>query len=111
MKTYLTLFLAAVMLLFTGCATIDKAAIDTAKSVATVRDAFNSLLPSDFNGPVAISRHDAYFNISITASNVHKDKTDGLWHWTFCHYTRVTSIPITPAFAWHSDVEVTLGAQ
>lgn len=107
MKTRLALILAAVALLFSGCATVNKAAVSTANSVAEVRDAFNSLLPPDFNGPIKLSRHDAYFNISIDAKGVHK--VGNVWSWTYVHYQRMTSLPIFPGTPWKSDVDVELG--
>lgn len=107
MKPYLVMTVAALGLLFTGCATVNKAAVSTANSVAEVRDAFNSLLPPDFNGPIKLSRRDAYFNISIEAKGVHK--VNGVWSWTYVHYQRMTSLPILPGAPWKSDVDVELG--
>lgn len=104
MKPYLTLIVAAFALLFAGCATVVK---DVTDNVALVRDAFNSLLPPDFNGPVHLSRHDAYVNVSIDAKGVHQ--VNGAWTWTYVHYVRMTSLPILPGTPWKSDVDIQLG--
>lgn len=105
MKTKLILVLAVLALAFSGCATVTK---DITTDITTVRDAFNSLLPSDFSGPVNLARTDMYATLTLQATNVHKG-ADGQWSWSTVDYRRVLSVPITPGLTWKSDVQIHLG--
>ena len=50
-----------------GCANVSKSIVDGA---ALVRQSMDALLPSDFNGPVDLSRVDGYFEIRLRGEPV-----------------------------------------
>jgi hypothetical protein len=84
-----------------GCASVPKY-IDQVKQV---RDAINGMLPSDFKGDVDMQRHDSYFDLTLKASDLHKNK-DGEWTWASIDYERDTHIA-----TWSSRVTIKLGKQ
>lgn len=91
--------LLLLLLSLSSCTAVIKG-IDQVKQV---RDAINNLLPADFKGNADLQRHDAYFDISLKAGNLHKNEK-GEWTWDWIDYQRLTHFP-----TWSSTVNVKLG--
>ncbi len=104
MKT-LRLILAAAVLALAGCATITA---NVTKQIETVRNAFNSLLPSDFNGPVDLSFSDMYATVTIRATGVHK-LPSGEWTWASVSYAGTLSIPWFAGLTYKREDRFTIG--
>jgi len=92
--------------LLAGCAGIPQ---KVANQLMEVRDAMTSMLPSDFSGPVDMSRKDGYVEITLKAGDVHKNDK-GEWTWKWVDYERKTHIPWFAGAQWTSDVHFKLGA-
>lgn len=98
----LLIIMAAIALC--GCSTVGNATTKVFDQIALVRDEFNALLPSDFKGPIDLSRSDSYFTITLKAGNVHRLDT-GEWSWDWVEYQRLTHIP-----GWSSNVHFKIGS-
>lgn len=88
-----------------GCANISKTVTDGA---ALVRQTMDAILPSDFSGPVDLSRVDGYIEIRLKGGGIHKNEK-GEWTWKWIEYERKTHIPWFSGAQWTSDVHFKFG--